>query len=80
MLRGLAVDGKSLRGAARAKGRRIHLLVALDHTAGLVLAQLDVGEKNGETTCFQPLLDTLADLARTVVTSDAPHTQREHAA
>ncbi|WP_393100991.1 transposase family protein [Streptomyces sp. LN325] len=41
-LRGLAVDGKSLRGAAKADGRKIHLLAALDHT-GLVLAQLDVG-------------------------------------
>nr|WP_260696021.1 ISAs1 family transposase [Streptomyces sp. IB201691-2A2] len=78
--RGLAVDGKSLRGAARAKGRKIHLLAALDHTTGLVLARLDVGEKTGETTCFKPLLDTLTDLAGTVVTSDALHTQREHAA
>jgi predicted transposase YbfD/YdcC len=79
-LRGLAVDGKTLRGAAKAKGRKIHLLAALDHTTGLVLAQRDVGEKTGETTCFQPLLDTLTDLAGTVVTSDALHTQREHAA
>lgn len=78
-LRGIAVDGKSLRGAARAGGRKIHLLAALDHTSGLVLAQLDVGEKTNEITCFQPLLDTLADLTHAVVTSDALHTQREHA-
>ncbi len=78
-LRGLAVDGKSLRGAAKAKGRKIHLLAALEHTTGLVLAQLDVGEKTNEITCFEPLLDTVADLAGTVVTSDAMHTQREHA-
>ncbi|MGP3970007.1 transposase [Streptomyces sp. 6N223] len=78
-LRGLAVDGKSLRGAARAKGRKIHLLAAPEHTTGLVLAQLDVGEKTGEIACFQPLLDTIDDLAGTVVTSDALHTQREHA-
>ncbi|MFF0088090.1 ISAs1 family transposase [Streptomyces canus] len=78
-MRGLAVDGKSLRGAARAKGRKIHLLAALEHATGLVLAQLDVGEKTNEITCFQPLLDTVADLAGTVVTSDAMHTQREHA-
>ncbi len=78
-LRGLAVDGKSLRGAARAEGRKIHLLAACDHLSGLVLAQLDVGEKTNEITCFQPLLETLADLAGTVVTSDAMHTQREHA-
>ncbi|MDX2525270.1 ISAs1 family transposase [Streptomyces europaeiscabiei] len=79
-LRGLSVDGKSLRGAAKAQGRRIHLLAAVEHTTGLVLAQLDVGEKTGEVTRFQPLLDTVADLAATVVTSDALHTQREHAA
>ena len=78
-LRGLAVDGKSLRGAARANGRKIHLLAALEHATGLVLAQMDVGEKTNEITCFQPLLDTVVDLAGAVVTSDAMHTQREHA-
>ncbi|GAA2969519.1 hypothetical protein GCM10010446_63620 [Streptomyces enissocaesilis] len=79
-LRALAVDGKSLRGAARAKGRKIHLLAACDHAGGLVLAQLDVGEKTNEITCFRPLLDTLPDLENTVVTSDALHTQHDHAA
>jgi predicted transposase YbfD/YdcC len=78
-LHGLAVDGKSLRGAARAHGRKIHLLAALDHTSGLVRAQMDVGEKTNEITCFQPLLNTVAELAGVVVTSDAMHTQREHA-
>ncbi|MEU8512953.1 ISAs1 family transposase [Kitasatospora sp. NPDC048722] len=78
-LRGVSVDGKSLRGAARAEGRKIHLLAAMEHTTGLVLAQLDVGEKTNEITCFQPLLDAVTDLAGTVVTSDAMHTQREHA-
>lgn len=77
--RALAVDGKSLRGAAKAGGRKIHLLAALDHTTGLVLAQLDVQEKTSEITCFQPLLDTFAGLTGMVVTSDAMHTQREHA-
>ncbi|GAA3890513.1 ISAs1 family transposase [Streptomyces lannensis] len=78
-LRGLAVDGKSLRGATKAHGRKIHLLAARDHASGLVLAQLDVGEKTNEITCFQPLLGAVTDLADTVVTSDALHTQREHA-
>ncbi|MCX4769567.1 ISAs1 family transposase [Streptomyces sp. NBC_01285] len=73
------MDGKSLRGAAKAKGRKIHLLAALEHTTGLVLAQLDVGEKTNEIICFQPLLNTVAELAGVVVTSDAMHTQREHA-
>ncbi|MER6114234.1 transposase family protein, partial [Streptomyces hirsutus] len=37
-LRGLSADGKSLRGAAKARGRKVHLLAALEHTSGLVLA------------------------------------------
>ncbi|ADI04404.1 transposase [Streptomyces bingchenggensis BCW-1] len=78
-LHAVAVDGKTLRGAARATGRKIHLLAACDHLSGLVLAQLDVGEKTNEITCFPPLLETLADLAGMVVTSGAMHTQREHA-
>lgn len=47
--------------------------------SGLVLAQLDVGRKTNEITRFQPLPDTLEDLAGTVVTSDATHTQHDHA-
>ncbi|MGY3199665.1 putative transposase YbfD/YdcC [Streptomyces sp. TE5632] len=73
------MDGKSLRGAAKAKGRKIHLLAARDHTTVLVLAQRDVGEKTNEITCFQPRLDTVTDLAGVVVTSDALHTQVDHA-
>ncbi|WBP85511.1 hypothetical protein [Kitasatospora cathayae] len=30
-------------------------------------------------TCLQPLLDTVADPAETVITADVLHTQREHA-
>jgi predicted transposase YbfD/YdcC len=75
----LPSTARACAGAAKAKDRKIHLLAALEHTTGLVLAQLDVGEKTNEITCFQPLLDTVADLAGTVVTSDAMHTQREHA-
>lgn len=78
-LRGLAVDGKSLRGAAKAKGRKIHMLAAQEHATGLVLAQLDVGEKTNEITCFQPLLDAVTDLTGVVIASDAMHTWREHA-
>ncbi|WP_406840462.1 hypothetical protein ACICHK_37640 [Streptomyces sp. AHU1] len=77
--RGPAVDGKSLRGATRAKVRKIHLMAAYDHVNALVLAQMDVGEKTDETTRFRPLLDALADLAGTAVTGDAMHTQHDHA-
>ncbi|MFG2331706.1 hypothetical protein ACGFMM_18980 [Streptomyces sp. NPDC048604] len=47
---------------------------ACDHLTGLVLTQLDVDEKTNEITCFQPLPETLADLAGVVMTSDAMHT------
>ncbi|MEU0209791.1 hypothetical protein [Streptomyces canus] len=73
-LRDLALDGKSRRGAAGARGRKIHLLAALERAALVALAQRDGGEKANEITCFQPLLDTVADLAGTLVTSDAVHT------
>ncbi|WP_316248181.1 hypothetical protein [Streptomyces sp. TRM49041] len=59
-LQGLAVDGKSLRGAVKAKGRKIHLFAALEHATGLVLAQLDVGEKTNEITCFQPMVTSVS--------------------
>ncbi|MGJ5755771.1 hypothetical protein FB563_7081 [Streptomyces puniciscabiei] len=77
-LHAAAVDGKTLRGAARATGRKIPPLAACDAFSDLVLTQLDVGEKTNEITCFRPLLETLSDLVGLVVTSDAMHTQREH--
>ncbi|WP_442816416.1 ISAs1 family transposase [Streptomyces sp. NBC_01233] len=78
LLRAIAVDGKSLRGAARAHDLKIHLLAAVDHATSAVLGQVDVETKTNEITCFQPLLDAI-DLTGAVVTSDAMHTQREHA-
>ncbi|MDA5139897.1 hypothetical protein PEM37_00135 [Streptomyces sp. AD681] len=35
----MAVDGKTLHRAARAMGRKFHLLTAFDHLSGLILAQ-----------------------------------------
>ena len=60
-------------------GCGVHLLAAVEHATGLVLAQLDVGEKTNVVTRLQLLLDQLADLTDTIVTSDALHTQRDHA-
>ena len=73
----LAVDGKELRGSARA-GHQVHLLAALDHHDGAVLAQRDVPADTNEIALFGPLLAGL-DLAGVVVTADALHTQRDHA-
>ncbi|MDF2712662.1 MAG: putative transposase, partial [Nonomuraea muscovyensis] len=74
-----AVDGKALRGARNRGGEPVHLLAAFGHISGLVLAQTGVDGKTNEITRFQPLLEHL-DLHDRVVTADALHTQREHAA
>jgi predicted transposase YbfD/YdcC len=74
----IAVDGKTLRGSTR-DGHQVHLLAALDHHDGAVLAQRQVDGAPGEVPAFQPLLAGL-DLAGAVVTADALHTQRDHAA
>ena len=79
----IAVDGKTVRGATDLEGNQVHLLAAATHQDCLVLGQVEVGAKTNEVPMFAPLLDGLADagldLARTVVTADALHTQRAHA-
>ena len=75
----IAVDGKTLRGTCDETGQGgVHLLAAMTHDSGVVVAQREVDSKTNEITCFQPLLSTL-DMAGVVVTADALHTQRAHA-
>jgi predicted transposase YbfD/YdcC len=77
--RAVAVDGKSVPGTASGgHDRPVHLLAAMDHSDGAVLAQRDVDDHTNEISQFQPLLADL-DLAGVVVTADAMHTQRDHA-
>jgi predicted transposase YbfD/YdcC len=78
--RAVAVDGKAVRGTRHASGdgQARHLLAAADQRSGAVLTQAEVDGKTNEITRFAPLLEPL-DLAGTVVTADAMHTQREHA-
>jgi predicted transposase YbfD/YdcC len=76
--RAVAVDGKTLRGSSHHHAVPVHLLAAMDHTTGAILAQTDVDHTTNEIARFRPLLDHL-DLTDTVVTADALHTQREHA-
>lgn len=73
----IAVDGKTTRGARIADTTAPHLLAAFEHTTGVVLGQLDIGDKGSEISSFAPLLDGI-DLAGVVVTADALHTQRAH--
>ena len=79
----IMVDGKAVRGATDTEGNQVHLLAAATHHDALVLGQVEVGAKSNEIPQFAPLLDTLTaagvDLARTVITADALHTQRAHA-
>lgn len=75
---GIAVDGKTLRGAHDGEKQAPHLLSALLHQEGLVLAQRQVGEHTNEIPSLQPLLDDV-NIAGAVVTADALHTQTETA-
>ncbi|MGH9653107.1 MAG: ISAs1 family transposase [Bryobacteraceae bacterium] len=75
---GIAVDGKSMRGALQPDGRAIHLLAAVTHDHGVVIAQQQVDHKTNEIKLFCPLLTGL-DLAGALVTADALHAQRGHA-
>jgi predicted transposase YbfD/YdcC len=76
--RAVAVDGKALRGTGQHGAGQVHLLAAMDHDGGVVLAQRQVDSAPGEVTGFRPLLAGL-DLTGVVVTADALHTQRGHA-
>jgi predicted transposase YbfD/YdcC len=75
--RTVAVDGKTLRGSGH-HHPPVHLLAVMDHTSRGVLGQAGVDGTTNEITRFRPLLEGL-DLADTVVTADALHTQRDHA-
>lgn len=75
----VAVDGKRVRGSGCGKNiQPRHLLAAIDHTHGVVLAQRQVGSKTNEITEFAPLLASV-DLTNTVVSADALHAQKAHA-
>jgi DDE_Tnp_1-associated len=73
-IRGVAVDGKTSRGARRADGTRVHLLGVVEH-GGRLLDHLEVDVKHNETTHFTQLLTEL-DLTGVAVTFDALNTVR----
>lgn len=74
---GMAVDGKTVRGARAGDVKAPHLLAAVTH-GGVVIAQRQIADKSNEITAFIPLLRPL-DLAGFVITSDAMQTQRANA-
>lgn len=77
-LAGVAIDGKSVRGAAAGGRGRPHLLGAATHDGAIILAQRQIPDKGSEITEITELVALVAelDLAGKVVTVDALHTQR----
>lgn len=75
----LAADGKTLRGARAADGAQVKVFGVYDHARALVLTQSAVVDGD-EIAAFTTALATLPDLHDVVVTADALHCQREHAA
>jgi hypothetical protein len=75
-LRGVAVDGKTSRGARRPNGSRVHLLGVAEH-GGRFLDQVEVDVKHNEVSHFQALLQGL-NLTGTVVIFDALLTVRSN--
>lgn len=76
--KGLAVDGKTLRGSRDGNKKPVHLLSALLHEEKVIIAQRNVESKTNEITQFKPLLQNLP-LEGMVVTADPMHCQVEHA-
>ena len=70
----VALDGKTLRGSHDGEQAAVHLLAAVTHGTGVVVAQRSVEEKSNEIPGAAPLLADV-DLAGKTVTADALHTQ-----
>jgi len=75
-LEAFAIDGKTLRGSAGQGAPESHLISALSHRLGIVMAQLGVSDKSHELGHLELLLDALV-LEGRVVTADALHTHRD---
>ncbi len=75
----LAADGKTLRGTRTPEGAQAKVFGVYDHASGLVLTQTSVADGD-EIAAFTTALATLPDLHDVLVTADALHCQREHAA
>lgn len=73
---GLALDGKTLRGSREGDAKAFHLVSAVLHREGLVLAQHRVPDKTNEIKSVQPLLDR-CNVEGAVVTGDAMFTQKD---
>jgi len=75
-LEAVAVDGKTLCGSQRQGAREAHLLSALSHRLGVVMAQVAVEDQTNEIGQVDDLLAALV-LEGRVITADSLLTQRE---
>lgn len=76
----IAIDGKTLRGSHKANRKgQVHLIAALTHREGVVIAQTKTNDKSNEIPAVQSLLSSLP-IEGALVTMDAMHTQKETAA
>jgi len=72
----IGIDGKTLRGARRDDGTKVHLLSAFIHQQGITIAQKEVPATSNEIPTAIPLLEPL-NLEGKVVTADALHTHKD---
>jgi predicted transposase YbfD/YdcC len=75
-LEAVAVDGKTLCGSQRQGAEDAHLLSALSHRLGVVMAQVAVSDRTNEIGQVDELLAALV-LEGRVITADSLLTQRE---
>jgi hypothetical protein len=74
--KGIALDGKTLRGSGDGDTPPVHLVSAVLHEDGTVLAQTRVAEKSNEITSVKPVLKEL-NVEGAVITGDAMFAQTE---
>lgn len=70
----IAIDGKTLRGSGDGDSKPTHLVSAVTHDEGVVIAQVRVPEKTNEITSVEPLLSEV-DVRGVIVTGDAMFAQ-----
>lgn len=76
-MEGIAIDGKTLCGSKDGNDRKaFHLVSAVLHDSGIVIAQERVPDKTNEIKSVEPLFQNL-NIEGRVVTADALLTQRE---
>jgi predicted transposase YbfD/YdcC len=74
--KGLAIDGKTVRGSKDGEHPAVHLVGAVVHGEGLVVAQTRVSDKTNEIKSVEPLLQG-RDIEGAVVTGDAMFAQKQ---